>query len=90
MSTRLFIAFIGLRNAGIIVPDAATTVALGNLRAPATLLALIGLMLTGALICAGVRAAILIGVLATWALAAVTGTVRLAHFNTFANCPTTA
>src|ERR1700691_3178977 len=40
----LFIAFIGLRNAGIIVPDAATTVALGNLRAPAALLALIGLM----------------------------------------------
>ena len=72
----LFIAFIGLRNAGIIVPDAATTVALGNLRAPATLLALIGLMLTGALICAGVRAAILIGVLATWALAAVTGAVH--------------
>ena len=29
----LFIAFIGLRNAGIIVPDAATTVTLGNLRA---------------------------------------------------------
>ena len=72
----LFIAFIGLRNAGIIVPDAATTVTLGNLRAPATLLALIGLMLTGALICARVRAAILIGVLATWALAAVTGTVH--------------
>jgi len=72
----LFIAFMGLRNAGIIVPDAATTVALGNLRAPATLLALVGLMVTGALICAGVRAAILIGVLATWALAAVTGTVH--------------
>jgi AGZA family xanthine/uracil permease-like MFS transporter len=72
----LFIAFIGLRNAGIVVPDAATTVTLGNLRAPATLLALIGLMVTGALICAGVRAAILIGVLATWALAAVTGVVH--------------
>src|SRR5580692_8993015 len=36
----LFIAFIGLRNAGIIVPNAATTVTLGNLRAPATLLSL--------------------------------------------------
>lgn len=72
----LFIAFIGLRNAGIIVPNAATTVALGNLRAPGTLLALMGLMLTGALFCARVRAAILIGVLATWALAAVTGTIQ--------------
>src|SRR3984885_14596571 len=42
----LFIAFIGLRNAGIVVPDNATTVALGNLRAPATLLALFGLLLS--------------------------------------------
>jgi len=72
----LFIAFIGLRNAGIIVPNASTTVALGNLRGPATLLALFGLMLTGTLICARVRAAILIGVLATWGLAAATGTVQ--------------
>jgi len=72
----LFIAFIGLRNAGIIVPNAATTVALGNLSAPATLLALFGLLLTGALLCAGIRAAILIGVLATWALAALTGTIQ--------------
>jgi AGZA family xanthine/uracil permease-like MFS transporter len=72
----LFIAFIGLRNAGIIVPNPATTVALGNLRAPATLLALFGLVLTGALLCARVKAAILIGVLATWALAAAVGTFQ--------------
>jgi AGZA family xanthine/uracil permease-like MFS transporter len=72
----LFIAFIGLRNAGIIVPDAATTVALGNLRASSTLLALFGLALTGALLCVRVRAAILIGVLTTWALAAITGTIQ--------------
>jgi AGZA family xanthine/uracil permease-like MFS transporter len=72
----LFIAFIGLRNAGIIVPNVATTVTLGNLRAPVTLLALFGLMLTGALLCAHVRAAILIGVLATWGLAALTGTIQ--------------
>jgi AGZA family xanthine/uracil permease-like MFS transporter len=69
----LFIAFIGLRNAGLVVPDAATTVALGNLRSPGALLALFGLVVTGALLCARVRAAILIGVLATWALAAATG-----------------
>ncbi len=72
----LFIAFIGLRNAGIVVSNAATTVALGNLRAPATLLALFGLILTGALLCAGVRAAILLGVLTTWLLAALTGTIQ--------------
>ena len=31
----LFVAFVGLRDAGIIVPSAATTVAMGNIRAPA-------------------------------------------------------
>ncbi len=72
----LFIAFIGLHNAGIIVPDAATTVALGNLRAPVTLLSIFGLLLTGTLLCARVRAAILIGVLSTWLLAALTGTFQ--------------
>src|SRR6201992_785745 len=41
----LFIAFIGLRNAGLIVPNAATTVTLGDVRAPGTLLALLGILL---------------------------------------------
>src|SRR3984957_9873956 len=36
----LFIAFIGFRNAGIIVPSPATTVTLGNLHAPPTILAI--------------------------------------------------
>ncbi len=72
----LFIAFIGLRNAGIVVPNSATIVALGNLRAPVTLLALFGLILTGALLCMRVKAAILIGVLTTWAVAAATGTIQ--------------
>src|ERR1043165_522260 len=40
----LFIALIGFRESGIIVPSAATTVALGNLRNPATLLAIFGLL----------------------------------------------
>src|SRR5580704_6206289 len=40
----LFIAFIGFRNAGIIVPSATTVVTLGNVRAPATALALFGLL----------------------------------------------
>jgi AGZA family xanthine/uracil permease-like MFS transporter len=71
----LFIALIGFRNAGIIVANQATIVALGNLHEPATLLALFGLLVMAVLLCAGWKAAILIGVLATWGLAAVTGTV---------------
>src|SRR5580704_492727 len=45
----LFIALIGFRNSGIIVPDPATTVTLGNLVSRSTVLALFGLILIGAL-----------------------------------------
>ena len=63
----LFIAFIGFRSSGIIVPSAATTVTLGNLRAPATALALFGLLLIAVLQVLRVRASMLIGVLTTMA-----------------------
>jgi len=55
----LFIALVGFRNSGIIVPNAATTVALGNLRDPHTLLALFGLLLVGTLMAWRVKAAML-------------------------------
>lgn len=61
----LFIAFIGLRNAGLIVPSPATTVTLGNLHAPATLLAIFGIALIAILQALRVRAAMLLGVLGT-------------------------
>ena len=64
----LFIAFIGLRNAGIIVPSPATTVTLGNMHAPATLLAVFGILLTAVLQAFRIRASMLIGVLGTTAL----------------------
>src|SRR6201992_2843166 len=67
----LFIAFIGLRNAGIIVPSSATTVTLGNLHNPATLLAIAGILLIGVLQALRVRAAMLIGVLGTMLLGIV-------------------
>jgi AGZA family xanthine/uracil permease-like MFS transporter len=70
----LFIALIGLKNAGIVVASPATLVGLGDLHAPATLLALFGLLVTGAMLCARVKAAILIGVVATWLMALVTRT----------------
>jgi AGZA family xanthine/uracil permease-like MFS transporter len=68
----LFIALIGFRNSGIIVPSLATTVTLGDLGAPATLLAIFGLILTAALLAWRIRAAMLIGILATTALAFLT------------------
>jgi len=71
----LFIAMIGLRNAGIIVPSPATMVTLGNLRDKNTLLAIFGLMFIAALLAWRVRAAMLIGILATTLLGAVFGLV---------------
>jgi adenine/guanine/hypoxanthine permease len=61
----LFIAMIGLRNAGIIVASPATLVTLGNLRDKNTLLAVFGLILTASLYAWGVRAAMLLGILGT-------------------------
>jgi len=65
----LFIAFIGFRNAGLVVGDPETLVGLGNLRNPTTALALIGLIVMVALEIRKIRGSILIGVLATTALA---------------------
>ncbi|HEX4810165.1 MAG TPA: NCS2 family permease [Bryobacteraceae bacterium] len=72
----LFIALIGLRNSGIIVPSPATMVALGNLRAPSALLALFGLALTAVLLARRVPAAMLLGIIGTSALAWATGQVH--------------
>jgi adenine/guanine/hypoxanthine permease len=74
----LFIALIGFRNSGIIVPNAATTVTLGNLHQPSTALALFGLVLMAGLLAWRVRAAMLIGILATTALGLATGVARWA------------
>lgn len=72
----LFIAFIGLRNAGIIVPSAATTVTLGNLHAPGTLLAIFGILLIAILQAYRIRASMLIGVLGTTLLGILCGQVH--------------
>jgi AGZA family xanthine/uracil permease-like MFS transporter len=71
----LFIAFIGLRNAGFVVASPATAVALGDLRQPPALLALAGLLLMAALQARGVRAAILLGIILTTAAAILFGLV---------------
>ncbi len=72
----LFIALIGFRNSGIILPNPETMVGLGNLAYPPTALAIFGLILTSALLAWRVRAAMLIGILATTALGLVTGIAR--------------
>lgn len=61
----LYIAFIGLKNAGIIVDNEATLVSLGNLTSGSGLLGIIGIALTSVLLIRDIKGALLIGIIAT-------------------------
>ena len=61
----LFIAFIGLQNAGIVVNSDATLIELGDITSGSPLLALIGLIITGVLYAKNVPGALLVGILST-------------------------
>lgn len=73
----LFIGFIGLRNAGIVVASPATLVTLGPLTEPGAALALLGLLLIAMLSIWNVRGAMLIGIVVTTAVAWMTGQVTV-------------
>ena len=61
----LFIAFIGLQNAGIIVDNGSTLVSLGNITEGKALVGFIGIFITGGLVMLKVRGGILWGILLT-------------------------
>ncbi|MCK2003311.1 NCS2 family permease [[Brevibacterium] frigoritolerans] len=61
----LFIAFIGLKNAGIVVPNESTMVTLGDLHQPGTVLALTGLFITLIFMARNIKGAIFIGMIVT-------------------------
>lgn len=61
----LFIAFIGLKNAGIVAASPSTFVTMGDLHSPAVLLACFGIILSAALLVRNVTGALLIGILVT-------------------------
>lgn len=61
----LFIAFIGLKNAGIIVENSATFVTIGTMTEGTALLGVIGIVLTSVLVIKKVPGSLLIGILAT-------------------------
>lgn len=61
----LFIAFIGLKNAGIIVESSATFVTIGTMTKGTALLGVIGIVLTSVLVIKNVPGSLLIGILAT-------------------------
>jgi AGZA family xanthine/uracil permease-like MFS transporter len=73
----LFIAFIGLKNGGIVVQNPETYVALGDFTQGPVLLALFGLVLTLALVARGLRGGILLGILLTGVAGMIFGIVPL-------------
>lgn len=72
----LFIAFIGLSNAGIVV-NGATILSLGNLKDPLVLLTIFGLLLASVLLAKNVKGAFLIGMLTISAIGMICGLVAL-------------
>ena len=73
----LFIAFIGFKNAGIVVGSEATFVALGNLKDPEVLLALFGLVTIAILMVRGSKIAIFIGMVLTAAVGMIFGLIDM-------------
>lgn len=72
-----FIAFIGLQDAGIIVANKATLVGLGNLKSPAVLLALLGIILSGVLYHKKVKGSFIIGMLTVFVLGMIFGVTKV-------------
>jgi AGZA family xanthine/uracil permease-like MFS transporter len=73
----LFIAFIGLTNAKIVVANPDTFVAVGNFTDPSVLLAVIGLVITAVLVARGVTGGILWGILITTIIGIPMGITQL-------------
>ena len=69
----LFIAFIGLKGTGLIVGNPATLVGLGDMRNPAVLVGLAGVIIIGVLFAKKVKGAILIGILASTIIGILVG-----------------
>lgn len=73
----MFIAFIGLKNCGIIVANQATFVGLGDLTNPGTLLAIVGVFIISGMMARNMAGAILVGILAVTLLGMIVGEVPL-------------
>jgi len=73
----MFIAFVGLRSAKLVVANPATFVSLGNFADPAVQVACVGILLTLALMVRRVNGAILLGILGTAVLGIFRGLVEI-------------
>lgn len=80
----LFIAFIGLSNAGIVVDSPSTLVTLGDMHAPGVLLAFLGIIISGVLLVRKVTGALLFGILITTLIGVPLG---VTHFDSVFSAP---
>ncbi len=76
-----FIAFIGFKNAGIVVKNDATLVSLGTMMNAGVLVAVIGLLIAAILLSKNVRGALLIAILAATIIGVPLGVTNVADFN---------
>lgn len=72
-----FISFVGLSNAGLIETGGPTILAMGDLRSPSLLLAIIGLLISGFLLVKNVPGAFLIGIIVTTLLGIPMGVTQI-------------
>jgi len=73
----LFIAFIGMQNAHIIVKNDATLVGIGNLHEPEVLLAIFGIIVTVILMVRGIKGGVFYGMVLTSIVGMLTGLVDI-------------
>ena len=73
----LFIAFIGLQNAGIITANSTTLVTLGNISTKPVIIAIIGLIVTGFLLAKNIKGALIIGIIFSTLLGIPLGVTHL-------------
>ncbi|ABW17935.1 NCS2 family permease [Alkaliphilus oremlandii] len=83
----LFIAFIGLANAGVVVSGGGTIIGLGEITAPAPILALIGIIVTGFLLAKGIKGALLLGIVITTIIGIPMGVTTLPEQLKFISMP---
>ncbi|MDY5814032.1 MAG: NCS2 family permease [Bacteroides sp.] len=86
----LFIAFIGLQNAGIIVSNPNTMLTLGDLSSPNIWVATLGLIITAVLFIKNVHGSFLIGIVVSTIFAAILGLVHMPEGGLFSLPPSIA
>ncbi|PXY00778.1 guanine permease [Marinifilum breve] len=83
----LFIAFIGLKGAGVIVDNPATLVSLGDMKSPSVIVGLVGILVTGVLFARNVKGSLLIGILFSTILALILGVTHMPENYKFVSLP---